>query len=41
MVGDPAKIRSRLTRGEGVVVSEVFANRTGVAVGDMFSYNFV
>jgi len=36
MVGDPAKIRSRLTRGEGVVVSEVFANRTGVTVGDMF-----
>ncbi len=34
--GDPDKIRSRLGRGEGVVISEVFSNRTGLTVGDTF-----
>ncbi|UCF95175.1 MAG: ABC transporter permease, partial [Desulfobacterales bacterium] len=34
--GDPAKICPRLIRGEGVIVSEVFSNRTGLSVGDPF-----
>jgi putative ABC transport system permease protein len=34
--GDPATIRPMLMRGEGVVVSEVFSNRTGLTVGDIF-----
>jgi putative ABC transport system permease protein len=34
--GDADKIRPRLTRGEGVVISEVFSNRTGLSVGDIF-----
>jgi len=34
--GDPEKIRPLLLRGEGVVVSEVFSNRTGLTVGDRF-----
>ncbi|MEJ2167531.1 MAG: FtsX-like permease family protein [Desulfobacterales bacterium] len=36
MKGDPELIRPRLKKGEGVVISEVFANRTGLAIGDMF-----
>ena len=36
MTGDPAKIRIRLMRGEGVGISEVFSNRTGLTVGDIF-----
>jgi len=36
MTGDPEKIRSRLRRGEGVGISEVFSNRNGLTVGDMF-----
>jgi len=36
MIGDPAKIRPRLKRGEGVGISEVFSNRTGLTVGDTF-----
>ena len=36
MKGDPPEIRSRLRRGEGVIISEVFSNRTGLAVGDTF-----
>jgi len=36
MTGDPENIRPRLKRGEGVGVSEVFSNRTGLTVGDMF-----
>jgi putative ABC transport system permease protein len=36
MSGDPEKIRPRLKRGEGVGISEVFSNRTGLTVGDMF-----
>jgi len=36
MIGDPVKIRPRLKRGEGVGISEVFSNRTGLSVGDMF-----
>jgi putative ABC transport system permease protein len=36
MIGDPEKIRPRLKRGEGVGISEVFSNRTGLSVGDMF-----
>ncbi len=34
--GDADKIRPRLTRGEGVVISEVFSNRTGLSIGDIF-----
>jgi len=36
MIGDPGKIRPRLTNGEGVGISEVFSNRTGLTVGDIF-----
>ncbi len=35
--GDPEKIRPRLIDGEGVVISEVFANRTGLKVGDRYA----
>ncbi|MBW2468714.1 MAG: ABC transporter permease [Deltaproteobacteria bacterium] len=34
--GDPEKIRPLLKRGEGVIVSEVFSNRTGLSVGDFY-----
>jgi putative ABC transport system permease protein len=34
--GDSKKIRPMLKRGEGVIVSEVFSNRTGLAAGDVF-----
>jgi putative ABC transport system permease protein len=34
--GDPDKIRPMLKRGEGVIVSEVFSNHTGLTVGDVF-----
>ena len=34
--GDPQIVRPMLQRGEGVVVSEVFSNRTGLTVGDLF-----
>ena len=34
--GEPQNIRPRLKRGEGVIVSEVFSNRTGLTVGDVF-----
>ena len=34
--GDPASGVERLRRGEGLVVSEVFANRTGLGAGDVF-----
>jgi len=36
LLGDPATIRPRLKRGEGVGISEVFSNRTGLIVGDTF-----
>jgi putative ABC transport system permease protein len=36
MKGDPDIIRPRLKNGEGVIISEVFANRTGLSIGDMF-----
>jgi putative ABC transport system permease protein len=36
MKGDPEHIRPRLRQGEGVIVSEVFSNRTGLSVGDRF-----
>jgi putative ABC transport system permease protein len=36
MKGEPDKIRSHLGRGEGVIISEVFSNRTGLTVGDTF-----
>jgi len=36
MIGDPETIRPLLKRGEGVGISEVFANRTGLAIGDIF-----
>jgi len=34
--GDPQTLRPMLKRGEGVIVSEVFSNRTGLSVGDVF-----
>jgi putative ABC transport system permease protein len=34
--GEAESIIQRLIRGEGVVVSEVFSNRTGLSVGDQF-----
>ena len=36
MKGNPENIRPRLKNGEGVVVSEVFSNRTKLTVGDVF-----
>jgi putative ABC transport system permease protein len=36
MIGDPQQIRPQLMRGEGVGISEVFSNRTGLNVGDIF-----
>jgi putative ABC transport system permease protein len=36
LTADPAKIRPRMMRGEGVGISEVFSNRTGLTVGDTF-----
>jgi putative ABC transport system permease protein len=34
--GDPEKTRPMLVRGEGVLISEVFATRTGLDIGDTF-----
>ena len=34
--GDPRRLLGPLIAGEGVIVSEVFANRTGQSVGDRF-----
>ncbi len=34
--GNPQNIRPMLRRGEGVIVSEVFSNRSGLTVGDVF-----
>jgi putative ABC transport system permease protein len=34
--GDPQKTRPMLVQGEGVLVSEVFATRTGLGIGDIF-----
>ena len=34
--GNPEKINPMLERGEGVIVSEVYSNRTGLSVGDLF-----
>ena len=36
MKGDPETARPLLLRGEGLLVSEVFANRTGLGIGDVF-----
>ena len=36
MKGDPDTIRPRLKKGAGVLISEVFSNRTGLDIGDMF-----
>ncbi len=36
MIGDPESVRPRLRSGEGVGISEVFSNRTGLTVGDTF-----
>ncbi|UCD77332.1 MAG: ABC transporter permease [Desulfobacterales bacterium] len=36
MKGDPEEIRPKLIRGEGVLISEVFSNRTGITEGDQF-----
>ena len=35
--GDSDRIHSRLLSGEGVIVSEVFANRTGLRVGENYN----
>ncbi|NTU49276.1 MAG: FtsX-like permease family protein, partial [Syntrophobacteraceae bacterium] len=34
--GNPERIRAPLMRGEGVLISEVFANQTGLEVGEHF-----
>lgn len=34
--GDPDRVRTLLKHGKGVVISEVFSNRTGVTMGDRF-----
>jgi putative ABC transport system permease protein len=34
--GNPKIIQQKLVDGEGVVVSEVFSNRTGLSIGDIF-----
>ncbi len=34
--GNPEKIHPMLKRGEGVIVSEVYSNRTSLTVGDLF-----
>jgi putative ABC transport system permease protein len=34
--GDPQKTRKMLVDGEGVLISEVFATRTGLGIGDIF-----
>jgi len=34
--GQPERIRPRLVNGEGVIISEVFSNRTGLGIGDTF-----
>jgi len=36
VAGDPDQIQPRLISGEGVIVSEVFASRTGLKVGDNY-----
>jgi putative ABC transport system permease protein len=36
LAGNPALIQQKLLGGEGVVVSEVFSNRSGLRIGDMF-----
>ncbi|MGD8449843.1 MAG: ABC transporter permease, partial [Desulfobacterales bacterium] len=36
LTGDPDRVRPLLKSGEGVVISEVFANRTGLTIGDRF-----
>ena len=34
--GDPEIIQPKLKSGDGVIISEVFSNRTGLSVGDLF-----
>ena len=34
--GDPGRVRTLLKHGKGVVISEVFFNRTGLTIGDGF-----
>jgi putative ABC transport system permease protein len=34
--GDPERARPLLERGDGLLISEVFSNRTGLDVGDLF-----
>ena len=36
MKGDPETARPLLLKGDGLLVSEVFANRTGLGIGEMF-----
>jgi putative ABC transport system permease protein len=36
LTGDPEAVRPQLERGEGVLISEVFANRMRLSVGDLF-----
>ena len=37
--GDPEALRTRIVDGDGVLVSEVFANRTGLSTGELFTAN--
>lgn len=36
VAGDHARVQPQLIAGEGVIVSEVFSNRSGLTVGDLF-----
>ncbi|MDZ7582155.1 MAG: FtsX-like permease family protein [Deltaproteobacteria bacterium] len=36
VAGDPLRVQPQLIAGEGVIVSEVFSNRSGLAVGDLY-----
>jgi putative ABC transport system permease protein len=36
LAGEPDKIRSQMIRGEGLIISEVFSNRSGLTIGDIF-----
>jgi len=36
VAGDPGRVQPQLIAGEGVIVSEVFSNRSGLTVGDLY-----
>ena len=40
MGGDEGEVMGKLLRGEGVIVSEVYANRRGLRAGDRVSLGF-